>query len=299
MNQTVGLIGLGNAGAALAHGFSGQRPLLGHDRDAARAGAVADCELEWAGSPVEVAEKAETVLLSLPHPEASRGVMEALSAAGRPPKMVVETSTITPKTARDLGAMCKEMGAGFVDAAIAGGVQSMAEGKVTFLVGGEAQDFERARPVLELVAEKIHHLGPVGAGSGVKVVNNAVMHAVMVVLIEAGAMAKKLDVPMPKLVEILSRPDGVMRPLDHRFRERMLNGDFEGGMSVANARKDSVLALETSQDTGVPLFATLAAHTPYEIAGQMGLDALDYAALAKLWEGWCDIDFSEGQSADS
>ena len=151
MNQTVGLIGLGNAGAALAHGFSGQRPLLGHDRDAARAGAVADCELEWARSPVEVAEKAETVLLSLPHPDASREVVAALSAAGRPPKIVIETSTITPKTARELGAMCKEMGAGFVDAAIAGGVQSMAEGKVTFLVGGEAQDFERARPVLEAV----------------------------------------------------------------------------------------------------------------------------------------------------
>jgi 3-hydroxyisobutyrate dehydrogenase-like beta-hydroxyacid dehydrogenase len=293
MTAAIGIIGLGNAGAALAHGFSGQRPLMGHDRYAARADAVADCKLEWMASPAEVAEKAETVLLSLPHPEASRDVMAALSAAARPPKMVIETSTITPKTARELGAMCKEMGAGFVDAAIAGGVQTMAEGKVTFLVGGEAQDFERARPILELVSEKIHHLGPVGAGSGIKVVNNAVMHAFMVVLIEAGAMAKKLEVPMPKLVEILSRPDGVMRPLDHRFRERVLNGDFEGGMSVANARKDSVLALETSQDTGVPLFATLAAHTPYDIADQMGLGALDYAALAKLWEGWCDIDFSE------
>lgn len=293
MTTAIGIIGLGNAGAALAHGFSGHRPLMGHDRDAARADAVADCKLEWMASPAEVAEKAEMVLLSLPHPEASRDVMAALSAAARPPKMVIETSTITPKTARELGAMCKEMGAGFVDAAIAGGVQTMAEGKVTFLVGGEAQDFERARPVLELVSEKIHYLGPVGAGSGIKVVNNAVMHAFMVVLIEAGAMAKKLEVPMPKLVEILSRPDGVMRPLDHRFRERILNGDFESGMSVANARKDSALALETSQDTGVPLFATLAAHTPYEIADQMGLGALDYAALAKLWEGWCDIDFSE------
>jgi len=293
MTETIGLVGLGNAGAALARGFSGQRPLVGHDLDPARAEAVSGCELEWMKSVVDVADKADTVLLSLPRPDASRNAVAALSSAQCPPKMVIETSTITPKVARELGDMCKEMGAGFIDAAIAGGVQTMAEGKVTFLVGGEVQDFERARPILDLVAEKIHHLGPIGAGSGVKVVNNAVMHAVMVVLIEAGAMAKKLDVPMSKLVEILSRPDGMMRPLDHRFRERMLKGDFEGGMSVANARKDSVLALETSQDTGVPLFATLAAHTPYEIAGQMGLDALDYAALSKLWEGWCDIKFSD------
>lgn len=293
MTETIVLVGLGNAGAALARGFSGQLPLVGHDLDPARAEAVSGCELVWMKSVADVADKADTVLLSLPRPEASRNAIAALNKASCPPKMVIETSTITPKVAQELGDMCTKMGAGFVDAAIAGGVQSMAEGKVTFLVGGDVHDFERARPILDLVAKKIHYLGPVGAGSGVKVVNNAVMHAVMVVLIEAGAMAKKLDVPMSKLVEILSRPDGMMRPLDHRFRERILKGDFEGGMSVANARKDSVLALETSQDTGVPLFATLAAHTPYEIAGQMGLDALDYAALSKLWEGWCDIKFSD------
>ena len=64
-------------------------------------------------------------------------------------------------------------------------------------------------------------------------------------------------------------------------------------MSVTNARKDSMLALETAQDFGVPLFATLAAHTPYEIAQQDGMGDLDYAALAKLWESWCRIEFSK------
>ena len=115
----------------------------------------------------------------------------------------------------------------------------------------------------------------------------------MVIPIEAGAMAKKLDIPMPTLVEILGRADGVTRPLQHRVRERMLNGDYAGGMSVTNARKDSVLALQTAQDYGVPIFATLAAHTPYEIAEQQGLGDLDYAALAKLWEDWCAVDFTE------
>jgi 3-hydroxyisobutyrate dehydrogenase len=118
------------------------------------------------------------------------------------------------------------------------------------------------------------------------------MHALMVVLIEAGAMAKKLEIPMDKMVEILGRPDGVMRPLQHRMRDRMMKGDYAGGMSVGNARKDSMLALETAQDYGVPLFATAAAHTPYEIAAQQGLAELDYAALAKLWEEWCDLDFA-------
>jgi 3-hydroxyisobutyrate dehydrogenase-like beta-hydroxyacid dehydrogenase len=144
-----------------------------------------------------------------------------------------------------------------------------------------------------MLAETIHHLGPVGAGSGAKIVNNGVMHALMVVLIEAGAMAKKLGIPMATLVEILGRPDGIRRPLEHRVRERMLDGNYAGGMSVMNARKDSMLALQTAQDYGVPLFATLAAHTPYEIAQQKGMGDLDYASLARLWEEWCGLDFSE------
>jgi 3-hydroxyisobutyrate dehydrogenase-like beta-hydroxyacid dehydrogenase len=105
-------------------------------------------------------------------------------------------------------------------------------------------------------------------------------------------MAGKLGIPMDALVEILGSADGVTRPLRYRFAERIMGGDYAGGMSVANARKDSALALETARDCGVPLFAILAAHTPYEIAESQGMGELDYAALAKLWEEWCDLDFS-------
>jgi 3-hydroxyisobutyrate dehydrogenase-like beta-hydroxyacid dehydrogenase len=219
-------------------------------------------------------------------------VVAAITGARSTLKVVIETSTITPKVARDLAATCRQASIGFVDAAIAGGVQAMAAGENTFLVGASEQDFTTARAILEPIAARIHYLGPVGAGSGAKVVNNGVMHALMVVLIEAGAMASKLDIPMEKMIEILARPDGIMRPLEHRLGERMANADYAGGMSVSNARKDSMLALETAQALGVPLFATLAAHTPYEIAEQLGYGELDYAALAKLWESWCGARFS-------
>lgn len=292
MTIKLGLIGLGNAGSALASALSGRLPLVGHDADPARRAAVAGLDLVWAESAAAVGASADIVLLSLPKPDISKAVVADLLAGSKRPGTVIETSTITPKVARELGAACEAAGVAFVDAAIGGGVQSMAAGKVTFLVGGEPGDFAKAKPVLDLLAETIHHLGPVGAGSGAKIVNNGVMHALMVVLIEAGAMAKKLGIPMATLVEILGRPDGIRRPLEHRFRERMLGGAYDGGMSVTNARKDSMLALETAQDYGVPLFATLAAHTPYEIAQQKGMGELDYAALARLWEDWCGIDFT-------
>ena len=80
----------------------------------------------------------------------------------------------------------------------------MAAGKITFLVGGDPEDVAKAEPVLKAMAETIMHLGPVGAGMGAKIVVNAVAHAVMVVLIEAGAMATKLGLPMQTLVDILA-----------------------------------------------------------------------------------------------
>ena len=177
--------------------------------------------------------------------------------------------------------------------AIAGGVASMASAKITFFLGGSPEEIALARPVLDLLAERIFELGPIGAGMGTKVVNNGVMHAVMVVLIEAFAMSTKLGVPVQTMVDILNREEGLLRPLVHRVQERMADGNYTGGMSVSNARKDSVLALETAQNLGVPLFATLASHTPYEIAEAKGMGDLDYAALATLWEDWASVDFQK------
>jgi len=293
MVEAVGLIGLGNAGSALAEALLRKTRVVGYDVDPRRIDVAKGLGVECVPSVEAVAAQVQTVMLSLPKPDISKAVVQALAGGENSPAQVIETSTVTPKVARDLNAVCQAAGIGFIDAAIGGGVQSMAAGEVTFLVGGSEADVSASRPVLEMLARTIHHLGPVGAGSGAKVVNNGVMHALMVVLIEAGAMAKQLGIAMPTLVEILGRSDGIMRPLQHRFGDRMLKGNYVGGMSVSNARKDSTLALETAQDLGVPLFATLAAHTPYEIAEQLGQGEMDYASLAKLWESWCGIDFTK------
>lgn len=292
MGISVTIIGLGNAGTALAQPLSRNFRLTGFDVDPGRKSAVKHLEIAWADSVESAVADAAVVLLSLPRPEISLQVVNTIANAATQARLVIETSTISPNTAVELAAICARSKIGFVDAAIAGGVQSMAAGKNTFLVGGSDTDFAKARDVLEPLAERIHHLGPVGTGSGAKVINNAVMHALMVVLIEAGAMARKIGLPMATVIEILARPDGIMRPLEHRLRDRIGKAEYAGGMSVTNARKDSMLALETAQDLGVPLFATSAAHTPYEIAEQLGYGELDYASLAKLWEAWCDLRFS-------
>jgi len=243
----------------------------------------------------DLAGRAEIVVLSLPHPDISKQTVAGLLASAPPPSLIIETSTVTHTVAQELHALCQPHQVGFIDAAIANGVASMAAGKITFLVGGVAEDVAKAEPVLKAMAESIMHLGPVGAGMGAKIVINAVMHAVMVVLIEAGAMATKLGLPMQTLVHLLKRDEGLMRPLTHRVQERIMQGNYAGGMSVSNARKDSTLALATAQELGLPLYAILASHTPYEIAEAVGMGNLDYASLATLWEQWTGVRFSEPQ----
>ncbi len=293
METIVGIVGLGNAGSAMATALSGQVPLIGFDIDPSRRQIVADLEIDCVASLADIATRAGSVVLSLPKSEISKAVIAELVSSEKVPDLIIETSTVTHKVAQELQALCQPHNISFIDAAIASGVASMAAGTITFLVGGEADEVAKAHPVLEPMAANIMHLGPVGSGMGAKVVINAVAHAVMVVLIEAGAMASKLDLPMQTLVDILRRDEGLIRPLTHRVQERMMQGNYQGGMSVSNARKDSVLALETAQELGVPLYAIQASHTPYEIAEAIGMGDLDYAALATLWEQWSGVRFSE------
>jgi len=292
MNAAVGIIGLGNAGSALATALSGKRPLYGYDINAQRRQVVAHLPIEVTASIVALGSQVKAVVLSLPKPEISRATVAELLAADSVPDLIIETSTITPKVAQELDRMCQASKVSFVDAAIAGGVAGMAAGSTTFLVGGSEGDYAKAHPILDAMSETVMHLGPVGTGMGAKVVINAVLHALMVVLIEAGAMASKQGIPMPTLIDILRREEGLLRPLTHRVQERMLSGDYQGGMSVSNARKDSALALEMAQELGVPLYAIQASHTPYEIAAASGMGDLDYAALATLWEGWSNVTFA-------
>src|SRR3546814_5740947 len=101
-----------------------------------------------------------------------------------------------------------------------------------------------------------------------KLVNNAVAHTTMVMLLEGAALAVKAGVPIEVYYTLMQRESGLLRPLTHRFGERIRQQDFEGGMPTANARKDSMLALDLARELGVPLFTLQASHTVYEIRSE-------------------------------
>ncbi len=282
--STVGLCGLGNMGYAIAGRLATRHRVLGTDIDPNRLTAAVD---DHGVVPATGLGDADVVLLSLPSPSVSLDVATDLAGTLRPGSVVVETSTVNPSDIARTARVLDQAGVRLVDAAILSGVAQMAAGESTLLLGGDDADLDRVEPYLAPLARTSARLGPLGAGMAAKVINNAVAHAVMVVLAEAGALAAATGVPRARLAELLANPEaGLLRPLTHRFAERVLHTGYEGGMPTEAARKDSTLALAMAQETGVPLFATQAAHTVYDLGVAEGLGRLDYASIARLWEDW-------------
>ena len=292
---SVGLIGLGNAGLALARPLARRFTVVGYDKSEERCRLAAQAGLIAATSAAEVSRRCEVMLLSLPTPAASLAAAAELAQGRLAGRLIIETSTVGPHDVEQLQAAAAAHGATVVDSAIVGGVHKLADGRTTFLVGASATDYARAKPILECAAEEIFHLGDTGAGMRAKLVNNAIAHTTMVMLLEGAALAAKAGVPMQVYYTLMRRESGLLRPLTHRFGERILQQDFDGGMPTANARKDSALAL--ARELGVPLFTMQASHTVYEMAASRGLDRLDYASISKLWEDWLGIAFGSADHA--
>jgi 3-hydroxyisobutyrate dehydrogenase-like beta-hydroxyacid dehydrogenase len=272
-------------GGVLAARLARGGAVTGFDAAAERREAAAGAGVEIAESAAAVADAVDVLVLSLPRPEASRAVLEeALEPLGEG-GLVIETSTVGPADARAAHALAAERGAGYVDAAILSGVEQVRDGTSAFLVGGEPGDVARAEPVLRRVCERVFRFGGPGTGMAAKVVNNAVAHAEMVVLVEAAALAAAEGIALADLCELLEQDDaGVKRPLTGRLAGRVREQRYDGGMPTEAARKDSALALDMARAGGVPLFCMQAADSVYELALRAGLGRRDYASIATLWE---------------
>ncbi len=295
MAVRIGLIGLGNAGTALLTALSRQAVVTVFDRDPGRHAAVGSaCGMGpvIAESAAALAGACDIVILSLPTPEASLTVGQQILVALQPGATVIETSTVSPDDVAALASLVEPSGARVIDAAIVGGVAKLSAGQGVFLVGSPEKEAGPAGEMLRSIAEELFFLPRQGDGMRAKVSVNAVAHAVYAVIVEAGALALAQGIPVEVYQRLLLRESGLMRPLTHRFSERLRNADFAGGMPTVNARKDSGLALAAARELGVEVPTLGAAHELYEKAVAAGLGELDYASLGTLWEKALGISFS-------
>ena len=237
------------------------------------------------------ARACDVLLSSLPDPAAVRaaylgesGVIEAVRAG----MTLVDLSTIDPATWREVAAAARGKGADCLDAPVSGGPAEAGAGRLVFLVGGAAPVLERVRPVLAALASEIHHVGPDGAGHIIKIVNNAMSMANVVIAAEAMVLGDKAGLDPQRLFDILSTSGG----RSHHFLKRFPNvlaRDFTPHFSISLSRKDVSLALGLAASVGMPMFVASTVRQVYEAAHAQGLGELDMAGVTKLYEHWTGV----------
>ena len=297
----IGVLGLGNMGGAMARRLVALgHAVAGYDVDAARAAGHAEHGVVRAASPARVADAADIVLSSLPDPAAVRaaylgsgGALEAVRAG----MTLVDLSTIDPGTWREVAEAAGAKGADCLDAPVSGGPAEAASGRLVFLVGGDAAVLDRCRPVLAALSSEIHHVGPAGSGHVIKIVNNAMSMANVVIAAEAMVLGVRAGLDPQRLFDILSTSGG----RSHHFLKRFPNvlaGDFTPHFSIALSRKDVSLALGLAASVGMPMFVGSTVRQVYEAAHAQGLDNLDMAGVTVLYEQWAGVKVRGAAAAD-
>lgn len=210
-----------------------------------------------AATPREAVTGAEVTLLCLPTSAEVETVLDgpdgALGAI-RPGALVLDCTSGDPAAARRIASRLAQSGIAFADCPVSGGTNGAEAGSLTVMVGADPATFERARPVLGCFGKRVEHLGPVGAGSALKAVNNALLAANILTFAEGFAALAKAGVPVRRALEVLNASSGRSFVSEVLVPDRVLNGSFPITFRLALLEKDVGIAVTflESQEVASP-----------------------------------------------
>ena len=260
----VSVIGLGALGAPMALNLlQAGYPLTVHNRDPQRQQPLVAAGARPAAHPAAAAAACELLLVCISDDAAAKAVLlgdettgsRAALAGLRPGALVIDCSTISPSTSRHLASVLAERGIAYIDAPVTGGTEGARAGSLSVLVGGSGRDLERARPLLEVIGNRLTHFGPVGAGQEAKAVNQVLVAGSYAAVAEALALAERLGLPRQQLVEALKGGAAGSWALEHRSQS-MIDDHYPLGFRLALHRKDLAIALEAAGAAALPLPVT-------------------------------------------
>ena len=282
----VGFIGLGRMGGPMCHnllraGF----PVLVYNRTPAKAEGLRAAGARVLGSAGDVAEAADVICACLDRVEASREVFlgrDGVVDRSRAGSVAIDHGTIGPDLAREIGADLGAKGIGFLDAPVSGGPEGADQGALTIMVGGSAETFERARPVMRAYGKTVVRMGGVGAGSLTKLVNQLLTLVHGAAAAEALAFAERSGLALAAVGEVMKVSFGQSKMLE-RTLSRVLAGNFESGAALRLYAKDLDLIDAVARETGAVLPLTGAAGGLLAKAAARGWSDRDVAALIGLF----------------
>jgi 3-hydroxyisobutyrate dehydrogenase len=284
----VGFIGLGNMGSRMArrlldHGYH----LEVYDRDPAKAEAIAAKGGVVAKNILELAHSVDVLLSCLTNDEAVQSVyagVEGFFAGARAGTVVLEMSTISPESSRELHKLGAKSGIEVMDVAISGSTPAAENGILTLLAGGNRELFRAAKPIFELLAKQYFLLGGPGSGTAMKLVVNTLLGVGMQAIAEAVVLGEKAGLDRKQLLDVLSQT-AVIAPAHMGKLAKMAIHDYTPQFPLRLMNKDFTLILKAAAEARIPMPATEAAFhvNSEELAG--GEEEDFSAVLRRMEEG--------------
>ncbi len=286
----VGFVGLGIMGSRMAANLArAGYELTVFNRTRATAEAwSAEHGGTVAASPAEVGAAADVVISMVVDGDQVREVLlgeEGVAQGAAAGTLCVDMSTIAPAQSRAVGAGLQDQGIALMDAPVTGSSPKAEDGTLTIMAGGREEDFARARPLFEVMGELVVHVGPLGDGETIKLINNAVAAANATTLGEALLVGQATGVDLDALVRVMGKGSGGSAMLDLKAGP-MRAHDYATLFKLAHMLKDVRLCLEAGQAANVPFPAAARARDVLVAAMARGHADDDFAALLAALEAF-------------
>src|SRR5262245_28512208 len=264
------------------------------DPDRARAVAGADA----VGDVASVAAASEITITSLPGPEAVAGVADEWTTAAAAGAILLDISTSAPATNRGLAARVRDGGRHFVEAPLTGGAIGAQNRSLVFMVGGDDEAVERCRPILDKLGRATFHVGPVGAGTTMKLANSLLAFSAIWASLEALSLAAAAGLDLRTAIDVV-RTGGA----SNFFMDHIVDGiDTRGRppqFSLTLAAKDARLIEDLASDLGIPAPVAAAIRQVFADAVGRGLGECDWSDLVLAAEARTGLDLTLGPPPDA
>ena len=287
MAGKVGFIGLGAMGGPMALNLAkAGHKLVVHYIDQGKTAAVRAKGAELAGNAEAVAAAVERTILIVETTDQAQEVIAGERGIIRGAKaghIVVCMSTIDPFAARELADQLKAKGIAMVDAPVSGGTGRAQSGELSVIVGGDKEVVARCEDLFKAMGNRTFHMGPLGSGLAMKLVNNMLVQVNTVAVAEALVLGVKAGLDPQAMYDVVRVSTGASAAWELRV-PRILKGDYEPGGTIDISYKDQELETAFAKRLGVPVLLANVSQQVYQMARAQGLNKQDGSAVVKIFE---------------
>ena len=288
--MNIGFIGLGNMGGGMAANvLRAGYDLTVHDLRREAATLLLENGASWADTPAELAASCDVVLTSLPGPReveaialGESGILEGSTSGS----VYIDLSTSSPTLIRSIAEDFAAKGVSVLDAPVSGGPVGARTGRLAVMVGGDREVYDRVKPALDAIGDKVSYIGPVGSGSIAKLMHNCIGYGLQTIVAECLTLGVKAGVDPQPLFEAISNGSvGRGSSFANTYPNTFLAGNFDPpSFALRLAHKDVSLALELGREYGVPMSVGNIAHQELTSALNRGWGDMDSRVAMKLQE---------------